>query len=219
MSVLGTKLQVPRPRRELVVRARLTDRLRGDGTTVPRLVLIAAPAGFGKTTLLTQWLGATADDAHGPARRVAWLSLDARDADPRRFVANLVAAVQEAAWAWAGPAETTGVGTDSGESTDEDVRAGVGAEAMVLLQADQSVSSEDVLVSLVNDLDALAGATVLALDDYHVIDAAGVHEAVTFLLDNLPPQASLAITTRADPPLPLARLRAAVSSWSFAPRT
>jgi LuxR family maltose regulon positive regulatory protein len=208
MSVLGTKLQVPRPRRELVVRARLTDRLRGDRRTVPRLVLIAAPAGFGKTTLLTQWLGATADDAHGPARRVAWLSLDARDADPRRFVANLVAAVQEAAWAWAGAAETTGDGTDSGESTDEDVRAGVGAEAMALLQADQSVSTEDVLVSLVNDLDALAGATVLALDDYHVIDAAGVHEAVTFLLDNLPPQASLAITTRADPPLPLARLRA-----------
>lgn len=63
------------------------------------------------------------------------------------------------------------------------------------------------LVSLVNDLDGLSGPTVLALDDYHVIDAPDIHESVTFLLDHLPPQVTMAITTRADPPLPLARLR------------
>ena len=83
----------------------------------------------------------------------------------------------------------------------------MGADALALLETDRALPTEAVLVSLVNDLDLLAGPTVLALDDYHVIDAPAVHEAVTFLLDNLPPQVTIAITTRADPPLPLARLR------------
>lgn len=83
----------------------------------------------------------------------------------------------------------------------------MGADALALLESDRATPT-DVLVSLVNDLDTAAEATVLALDDYHVIDAAAVHDAVTFLLDNLPPQVTLAITTRADPPLPLSRLRA-----------
>ncbi len=85
---------------------------------------------------------------------------------------------------------------------------GLGAESLALLDTDRAVPVHEVLVSLVNDLDSLSGPTVLVLDDYHVIDAEPVHEAVTFLLDNLPPQTTLAITTRADPPLPLARLRA-----------
>src|SRR4051794_7010648 len=178
MPVLGTKLQVPRPRRRLVARARLTGRLPAGTTEAPRLVLIAAPAGFGKTTLLTQWLSSRV-----PAVRVAWLSLDTGDADPRRFLEDLAAAVHAAA-------------------------PDAGTRALALLDADPGVPAEDVLVSLVDDLDALPGATVLALDDYHVVDAAGVHEAVTFLVDNLPPQVTLAMTTRADPPLPLARLRA-----------
>jgi LuxR family maltose regulon positive regulatory protein len=176
MPVLGSKLHVPLPRRQLVARARLTDLFDGGPGTVPRLVLVAAPAGFGKTTLLTQWLAAT--DA-----RVAWLSLDARDADLRRFLTHLVAAVR------AGSPE-------------------VGAEAVALLEGDSSPRAEDVLAALVDDLDALPVPTVLALDDYHVVDAAEVHEAVTFLLDNLPPRVTLAMTTRADPPLPVARLRA-----------
>ena len=83
----------------------------------------------------------------------------------------------------------------------------MGAEALALLESDRALPTEAVLVSLVNDLDELAGPTVLALDDYHVIDAPDIHEAVTFLLDHLPPQVTIAITTRADPPLPLARLR------------
>src|SRR5262249_33076905 len=83
-----------------------------------------------------------------------------------------------------------------------------GVDALALLEAGGGTPTEAVLVSLINDLDVLAGRTVIALDDYHVIDAAAVHEAVTFLLDNLPPQVTLAMTTRADPPLPLSRLRA-----------
>ena len=154
---------------------------------MPRLVLVSAPAGFGKTTLLAQWLapgerGDGESEPAGPPPRVAWLSLDAGDSELRRFVTDLVAAIQ----------------ANSPQA---------GGEALALLESGQSLPAEAVLVSLVNDLDELAGPTVLALDDYHVIDAPDVHEAVTFLLGHLPPQVSIAITTRADPPLPLARLR------------
>jgi LuxR family maltose regulon positive regulatory protein len=179
MPVLGTKLHPPRPRRRLVQRARLTDRLRADGGEAPRLVLVAAPAGFGKTTLLAQWLAA----AESSQRRVAWLALDPGDADLRLFLTHLVAAIQT-------------------------VEPEAGVDALALLEAGATPPSDAVLVSLINDLDVLAGPTVVALDDYHVIDGAAVHEAVTFLLDNLPPQVTLAMTTRADPPLPLSRLRA-----------
>jgi LuxR family transcriptional regulator, maltose regulon positive regulatory protein len=154
---------------------------------MPRLVLVSAPAGFGKTTLIAQWLasgerGNGENEPTGPSPRVAWLSLDAGDSELRRFVTHLVAAIQ----------------TSSPQ---------VGAEALALLESDRTLPAEAVLVSLVNDLDELAGPTVLALDDYHVIDAPDIHESVTFLLGRLPPQVTIAITTRADPPLPLARLR------------
>src|ERR687883_355815 len=87
MPVLGTKLPPPRPRRRLVQRARLTDRLRADGGEGPRLVLVAAPAGFGKTTLLTQWLAAESSQ-----RSVAWVALDPGDADLRLVMTHLGAA-------------------------------------------------------------------------------------------------------------------------------
>jgi LuxR family transcriptional regulator, maltose regulon positive regulatory protein len=157
---------------------------------MPRLVLVSAPAGFGKTTLMSQWLtsighgvaGRERSEPDAQERRIAWLSLDAGDADPRRFIASLVAAVQTS-------------------SPD------IGAEALALMETDRLLPTDAILVSLVNDLDQLAGATVLVLDDYHVIDAPAVHEVVTFMLDHLPPQVTLALTTRADPALPLARLR------------
>jgi LuxR family maltose regulon positive regulatory protein len=178
MSVLGTKLHLPSPRHRLVQRARLTDQMRADGGEEPRLVLVAAPAGFGKTTFLAQWLA-----AERLQRRVAWLALDPGDADLRLFLTHLVAAIQTA-----------------------EPEAGV--DALALLEAGGTTPTEAVLVSLINDLDVLAGPMVVALDDYHAIDGAAVHEAVTFLLENLPPQVTLAMSTRADPPLPLSRLRA-----------
>jgi len=178
MPVLGTKLHAPRPRRRLVDRERLTGRLAANAGGAPRLVLVAAPAGFGKTTLLTQWL---AVDAGSPGR-VAWLSLDRGDDDLRRFLTLLAAAIHAAA-------------------------PEAGADALALLEA-ASAAPHDALVSLIDDLDGLDGPTVVALDDLHVVEAADVHEAVAFLLDNLPPQVTLAVATRADPPLPLSRLRA-----------
>jgi LuxR family maltose regulon positive regulatory protein len=190
MPVLGTKLRVPVPRRVLVPRERLLERLRGEPATRPRLVLVSAPAGFGKTTLLSQWLApaaaapaATAPAGAPDAPRVAWLSLDAADGRLRTFLTHLVAALQAAS-------------------------PEIGTEASAMVDGDRGLSVTDVVASLVDDLDALPGPTVIALDDYHVIDADDVHEAVTLLLDHLPPQVTLAITTRADPPIPLARLRA-----------
>ena len=154
MPVLGTKLHLPSPRRRLVQRARLTDHLRADGGEWPRLVLVAAPAGFGKTTLLAQWLAAD----ENPQRRVAWLALDAGDADLRTFLTHLAAAIQ---------------------ATEPEV----GGDALALLEAGGTTPTDAILVSLINDLDVLAGPTVVALDDYHVMDGAAVHEAVTFLLE------------------------------------
>jgi LuxR family transcriptional regulator, maltose regulon positive regulatory protein len=179
--VVGTKLHRPNPRRQLVARPRLTDALRANPGSMPRLVLVSAPAGFGKTTVLTQWLEDPGLD--GGSRRVAWLSLDDGDADLRRFLIHLTAAIRSTS-------------------------ASIGADAAALMDGDRPIPTDAVMASLVNDLDVAAEPTVIALDDYHVIETAAVHDVVTFLLDNLPPQVTVAITTRADPPLPLARLRA-----------
>ncbi len=186
MPILGTKLRPPAPRRRLVPRDRLVERLGADAPTMPRLVLVSAPAGFGKTTLLTQWLvagRADADQARQAARRVAWLSLDPADAELRTFLSHLVAALQVA-------------------SPD------VGADALAVMDTDRPFPADEVVASLVNDLDALAGATVIAFDDYHAAESPEVNDAVRVLLDNLPPHVTVAVTTRADPPFQLSRMRA-----------
>ena len=172
--VLTTKLHVPRRRRGLVARPRLTERLSGGDEAA--LTLISAPAGFGKTTLLTEWLAAV------NGLTTAWLSLDQRDNDPVVFWTYLLAALQAAA-------------------------PGMSARALALLQ-EPHASIDEVLATLVNELDALPGGVVLVLDDYHVIAARDVHDRVAFLLEHLPPQVRLVIATRSDPALPLARLRA-----------
>ena len=173
--LLETKLHVPRLRRDLVPRPRLSERLSRGAESA--LTLVSAPAGFGKTTLLTEWLAAAPADG----RSVAWLSLDQRDNDPALFWTYLVAALQTAA-------------------------DGVGASALSLLQSPPS-PMEEVLATLLNDLHAVSNDVVLVLDDYHVIEARDVQDGMAFLLEHLPPQIHLVIAGRADPALPLARLR------------
>ena len=173
--LLETKLHVPRWRRGLVARPRLSERLSRGAESA--LTLVSAPAGFGKTTLLAEWLAAAPADG----RSVAWLSLDQRDNDPALFWTYLVAALKTAA-------------------------PGVGAGALSLLQPPQP-PGEAGLVALLNDLDAISNDVVLVLDDYHVIDARDVQDGMAFLLEHLPPQIHLVIGSRADPALPLARLR------------
>ena len=178
--LLETKLYVPRPRRDLVPRPRLSQRL--DRGTTSKLMLISAPAGFGKTTLLTEWLAAGPAEPAGE-RLTAWLSLDQADNDPASFWTYVIAALQT-------------------------VAPGVGESALTLLQAPQPPPIETMLTALLNDLGASPGDIVLVLDDYHVIDARDVQDAMAFLLDHLPPRLHVVIASRTDPALPLARLRA-----------
>ena len=173
--LLATKLHAPRRRREVVRRTRLTEQMTIERQ--PALTLISAPAGFGKTTLLTEWFGHNADNE----RRAAWLALDPADNDPLIFGAYLIAALRSLA-------------------------PDVGSEAESLLQASQPLHA--VTGSLINDLEWLDADVALVLDDYHVIDAADIHEAVCLLVEHAPPRFHLVVATRVDPPLPLARWRA-----------
>jgi LuxR family maltose regulon positive regulatory protein len=141
-----------------------------------KLTLISAPAGFGKTTLTSEWIA-------GSQRPVAWLSLDEGDNDPTRFLTYFIAALQT-------------------------ITANIGAGVLSVLQSPQPPPIESILTALLNEITTLTDNFVLVLDDYHVLDAKPVDEALTFLLEHLPPQMHLVIATREDPHLPLARLRA-----------
>src|ERR1700704_1811157 len=175
--LLETKLYVPKWRRGLVPRPRLSDRLNRGAES--KLTLVSAPAGFGKTTLLADWLAAVAVDG----RTVTWLSLDQSDNHPASFWTYLIAALQ------------------TGEPR-------IGGSAISLLQSPQPPPIEAVLTLLLNELGGMSTDLVLVLDDYHVIDARDIHDGMVFLLEHLPPRLHLVIASRADPPLPLARLRA-----------
>ena len=141
------------------------------------LTLISAPAGSGKTTLMAEWR-ANADRS----LPMAWLSLDPMDNDPLRFLTYLTASLESAS-----PALTRSI--------------------TPLLQSPQPPPPEIMVVSVLEALGALTSDLVLALDDYHVIANIAIHETLNKLLEYLPPAFHLAILTRADPPLPLARLR------------
>jgi LuxR family maltose regulon positive regulatory protein len=175
--ILATKLFIPPLRPKLVPRPHLIERL-NEGMR-GKLTLISAPAGFGKSTLVGEWL------ASGE-RRAAWLSLDEGDSDLTRFLAYFIAALQTLA-------------------------ANLGEGVLAALHAAQSPATEVSLTALLNEIAALPDEFVLVLDDYHAVDAApkgAVDQALAFLLEHLPPRIHLVITTREDPSLPLARLRA-----------
>lgn len=176
--VLATKLDVPAPRPQIVARPRLLERLNGELSSGRKLTLACAPAGFGKTTLLSEWIAHSR--RHNPEVRVAWLSLDEGDNDPSRFLTYVVAALHG-------------------------IEADIGSEAMNLLHSVQVLPVERALTALINDVARAGEEIILVLDDYHVIDARPIHEALIFLLDHLPSQLHLAIASRSDPPLSLPR--------------
>ncbi|MBP7045966.1 MAG: helix-turn-helix transcriptional regulator [Chloroflexi bacterium] len=173
-NLLQTKLYIPRKRPSLVPRPHLIAKLnRG---LHRKLTLISAPAGFGKTTLVSEWI------ADGK-RPFAWLSLDKRDGDLSRFLTYLIAALQTH-------------------------KPALGEKALAMLESPEPPPSESILTTLLNEIAAIPDEFALVLDDYHVLDAAPpIDQALTFLLEHLPPQMHLVITTREDPPLPLSRLR------------
>ncbi len=200
--ILATKLYIPPHRTEAVHRPRLIKRLQAG--LRGKLTLISAPAGFGKTTLVSEWVSQISDlrgtnldlrstnsdlrDTSLDLRSsdlnyaVAWLSLDEGDQNATRFLSYLIAALQT-------------------------VIPQIGEQALGMLQSPQPAETASILTLLLNEISALTRPCVLVLDDYHLIDAREIDEALTFLLDHLPPQLHLLITTREDPNLPLARLR------------
>jgi LuxR family maltose regulon positive regulatory protein len=172
-QLLSTKLYIPPTRPQLVLRPRLIERL--NESLHRKLTLISAPAGFGKTTLVSEWIASS-------TRPVAWLSLDEGDNDPTRFLAYLVAALQT-------------------------VVANIGEGVLRILQSPQP-PTESILTALLNEITTISHNFILVLDDYHVINAKPVDHALNFLIEHLPLQMHLVITTREDPDIPLARLRA-----------
>jgi LuxR family maltose regulon positive regulatory protein len=191
MPVLATKLYVPPPRPRVVPRPRLIERLDEGLAAGHKLTVISAPAGFGKTTLVSSWLHHLPPQSkiQNPKSKIqnaaAWLSLDAGDNDPTCFLTYLVAALQ------------TVVPT-------------IGEGVLGTLHATQAQPPpiELLLTTLLNELTTISGNLILVLDDYHVIEAQALSQALTFLIEHLPPQLHLVIATREDPPFPLARLRA-----------
>jgi LuxR family maltose regulon positive regulatory protein len=170
--LIATKLLVPPPSTGLLARERLITQL-AQGLQRP-LTLVIAPAGYGKTTLLSAW-------ARQSATPIAWVSLDADDSAPRRFWAYVIAALDAA-------------------------QPGVGVRAQVLLDT-PTVAIEQVLTTLINALSSAQPMT-LVLDDYHVIDVAGIHKSLAFLLNHLPDTLHIALASRAEPPVSLAHWRA-----------
>lgn len=169
---ITTKLYAPARRPESVSRSRLVDRM----SRPARLTLVAAPAGFGKTTLVSEWLSTQADEV-----AVAWFSIDERDNDPAQFWAYVFTAIDSAS-------------------------PGAGRAALDLLQSCPD-EVEAALAILINHLDIQRTRMVLVLDDFHAVESTPIRSGVAFLVDNLPPTVRLVICTRADPPLPLARMR------------
>jgi LuxR family maltose regulon positive regulatory protein len=173
--LLTTKLYIPPVRRDLVSRPRLIERLNEGLQRGHRLTLVSAPAGYGKTTLLSEWVATC-------GRPVAWLALDSGDNDPARFLAYLIAALQK-------------------------IEDSVGMGVLDRLQAPQPPPVEELLTALINQIDGVSASFVLVLDDYHLITAQRIHEALAFLLDHPPQNMHLVVATRADPPWQFARLR------------
>lgn len=170
--LLITKLYMPPLTPQMVPRPRLTQRLQASAP----LLLVSAPPGFGKTTVMREFVATS----HQPA---AWLSLDAADNDPLRFWRYVVAALQ----------------TLSPQLADE---------ALTLLQTTADPPLELIATLILNAVADRLPAFTLVLDDYHQIETAAIHTSLTYFIEHLPPNMRLALLTRSDPPLPLARLRA-----------
>lgn len=173
--ILATKLYIPSIRPDLVPRSHLIEKLNTGLARTPGVTLISAPAGFGKTTLVSRWLRQI-------DRPAAWLSLDESDNDLTRFLTYLITALQK-------------------------IDKQIGQAGQEMLQLPQPPPFEFFMTALINNI-AAAAEFIFILDDYHVINAQPIHNALNFLLAHLPPPMHLVITSRADPPLSLSRLRA-----------
>lgn len=175
-TLLQTKLYIPLLRSNLVPRPRLIERLNHGLQQGSKLTLVSTPAGYGKTTLLSEWVQQTECPA-------TWLSLDQDDNDPYRFWAYVIVALQA-------------------------IQADFGQATLATFQSSRPPSIKTVLTNLINEIAEISDRFVLVLDDFHVIAASRITDDIAFLLRNQPSQFHLVLSTRVDPPWPLARLRA-----------
>jgi len=182
-TLLQTKLYIPQLPATIVARTRLVELLDEGMHESHKLTLISAPAGFGKTTLVIEW-------TQNSDRPIAWLTLDEGDNDPTRFWAYFIAALQT-------------------------IYEGIGDTALAALHSHQPPPIETLLADIINEIaiitdpspkNSVPGFSII-LDDFHVLTNHQINETLTFLLDHLPPQMHLVLSCRADPNLPLARLR------------
>lgn len=176
IPILATKLYIPPPPPKLVARSRLVKQLTDGLSSGHKLTIVSAPAGFGKSTLVSEWVV-------NCGRQVAWLSLDENDNDPTRFLIYVICSLQT-------------------------ISPNLGANILDTLQSPQIPPIDSILTALLNEISDIPDAFILVLDDYHLTDAKSVDDALAFLIEHLPPQMHLVITTREDPSLPIHRLRA-----------
>ncbi len=183
-TLLRTKLFIPPLRPNFVPRPRLIERLNQGLQPGHKLTLISAPAGFGKTTLITDWVQRSKEKGEGMAN-VAWLSLDKNDNDPIRFLTYFAAALNR-------------------------VNPSFGQEIQAMLSSSQPGAMEPFISAIINDIAAagVGAPIVLILEDYHFINSPAIQAGLDFLLDHLPHHMHLVMTSRSDPPLALSRLRA-----------
>ncbi|MDD5368857.1 MAG: BTAD domain-containing putative transcriptional regulator [Anaerolineaceae bacterium] len=179
--LIKTKLFIPHRHPGLVSRQHLFVKLEQGAQRA--LTLISAPAGYGKSTLLSEWIDSLQKAGSSPPWAVCWFSLDPGDNDPIRFLTYLTTALEQA-------------------------HPGVGAETRTVIQSSNSLHPATPLSMLINELQDLPQSVLLVLDDYQCISNPAIHDGITFLLDHLPLNVHVVIATRSDPPLPLARLRA-----------
>ena len=174
-TLLTTKFYVPPLRSELISRRHLVEKLM-QGLDCS-LILVSAPAGYGKTTVLS-------DLVHNiePDIKTTWISLDSTDNDPVTFWNYFITALGN-------------------------IEQGIGDDALSILHSPGSSPTDLLLTTLINEINKITSDFFFILDDYHVIESQPVHEAVTFILDHIPGKMHLVIATPTDPPLPLARLR------------
>jgi LuxR family maltose regulon positive regulatory protein len=184
-SLLSTKYQIPLVGARPIQRCSLLQKLNDGFELGRRLILVCAPAGYGKTTLVCEWvnqIGELGADPEHPAPRVAWLTCDPEDNDLARYLTYLVAALRQ-------------------------VHPELGEGLLASFHASKSPAPGTLATLLINDLAEIAGRLILVLDDVHTLSDQPIHDFLTFLIEHQPPQVCLVLITRADPALPLARWR------------
>ena len=173
--ILTSKLSIPAPPPRLVPRPHLQTAL-DHAVTYSRLILISAPAGYGKTSLLAEWARAT-------SLPVAWLSITGEEDDVERFLRYLLAA-------W------------------DKVQPDIVETPLGILLGSQTPDIKAVQSAFINAANQVPNHVVFVLDDYHLIKDTNIHDVLIFFLDHLPPKMHFILSSRSDPPLPIARYRA-----------